>query len=304
MRIRLLLLGTLALCMLAATGCTTATGHFDKTVTIGNTPHVTINCPVGSAIVRGGAPGSVSVVADFKVKSIDPSRIVERLENKPPITASGNSVTIGAGETSRSNFLRRYTFHYQIVVPSDAEVTTNMGVGDTKISGLDSKLRINSGVGKVELSDFSGEGEINSGVGGVNADHFSGKLKVHSGTGGLHVRANQMKQGVIELETGAGNIEIADLRGGLKLHTGTGSVKISGSPASDWTIENGSGNIEVGMGEKAAFNLKAESGTGNVSIAHPLTTVTAQSGHRIEGKANGGGPLVTLKVGAGNISIN
>lgn len=288
--------------MLAASGCTTASGHFEKTVNVASAPHVTINCPIGAVVVRGGAPGSVSVDADVKVRALDASRIVERLESRPPVSVNGNTVIIGA--PTNSNFLHRYTFHYQIVVPSDAEVTTNIGVGDTKVSGLDSRLRVNSGVGKVELSDFSGEGVINSGVGGVNADHFSGKLKVNSGTGGLHVRANQMKQGTIELETGAGNIEITDLRGGLRLHTGTGSVKISGSPSSDWSIENGTGSIVLNLEEKAAFNLRADSGTGNVSIAHPLSTVTTQSGRHIEGQVNGGGPLVNLKVGAGNININ
>ncbi|HUO61168.1 MAG TPA: DUF4097 family beta strand repeat-containing protein, partial [Candidatus Acidoferrales bacterium] len=122
--------------------------------------------------------------------------------------------------------------------------------------------------------------------------------------GGLHVRANQMKQGVIELETGAGNVEIADLRGGLKLHTGTGSVKVSGSPSSDWSIEDGTGNIALDVGDKAAFNLRAECGVGSVSVAHALSTVTTQSGRRVEGKSNGGGPMINLKVGAGNISIN
>jgi DUF4097 and DUF4098 domain-containing protein YvlB len=292
------------MCMLAATACTSASGHFDQTLTVGNTPHVRINCPAGSVIVRGGAPGSVSVLADFKVKALDPSRIVERLENKPPISASGNSVTIGTSDTSHSGFLRRYTFHYQIVVPSDAEVTTNLGMGDTRVSGLDARLTINSGMGRVDLSEFSGDATINNGMGGVNADHFSGRLKVNTGTGGLHVRANQMKEGMIELETGAGNVEITDLRGGLRLHTGTGSIKVSGAPSSDWTIENGTGSIDIGMAQKAAFNLRADSGTGNVSIAHPLMTVSAQSGRHIEGKANGGGPLVTLKTGTGNININ
>lgn len=292
------------LAVVGTTACSTAHGHFESTLQVGTAPHVTINCPTGSVLVRGGSPGTVVVDADYTVTAIGASNILERWDKHPPISSGGSTVTIGTAEASSSSPLRHLKFHYQIVVPSDAEVSTNIGVGDAKVSGLESRLKINAGAGKVDLSEFSGEGTINSGVGHITADHFSGKLKIHTGTGGLHVRANQMKEGVIDLETGAGNVEISDLRGGLKLHTGTGSVKVSGSPASDWSIEDGTGSIEVSMAEKAAFNLKAECGAGNVSIAHPLTTVAAQSGRHVEGKVNGGGPNVTLKVGAGNITIN
>ncbi len=270
MRVRpavLILLAAVA-AVLVTSGCSRASGSFEQTLKVGAAPHVTIHCPEGSVIVRGGGAGTITVSASFTVRAPDAGSLAEQWEHHPPIEQHGDDVVIGAGASS-SNLFRKLTFHYQIELPSDAEVTSDVGVGHQNISGLQGKLHINTGVGRIELADFSGDGEIKTGVGDLDASHFSGKLRFHTGTGSVHVHAAQAANGSIDVETGVGSVEVENLNGSFRAHTGTGKVTVSGAPLSPWNIDTGAGSVELMFSPKAALQLKAESPAGEVRINNP-----------------------------------
>ena len=82
--------------------------------------------------------------------------------------------------------------------------------------------------------------------------------------------AEQTGEGDVKAQTGSGRIELKDIHGGLHAGTGSGDIKISGSPASDWRLETGSGSIEFSPGN-TGFVLDASTGSGSVHTDHEMT---------------------------------
>jgi hypothetical protein len=54
---------------------------------------------------------------------------------------------------------------------------------------------------------------------------------------------------------------------------------------------------------QAAFDLQARTGSGRISIDHPLTVRGQLSPRRLEGRFRNGGALVALSTASGNITI-
>jgi len=107
----------------------------------------------------------------------------------------------------------------------------------------------------------------------------------------------------VKAQTGSGNIELRNLRGGLHAGTGSGNIKAGGTPAYDWKLETGSGNVEFWAGS-AALTLDASTGSGGIHSDQEMTTQGSQDHHHLTGKLHGGGPTVRIETGSGDIRIH
>src|SRR5438094_772729 len=71
---------------------------------------------------------------------------------------------------------------------------------------------------------------------------------------------------------------------------------------------SGSGNVQLKLPEQAAFDLGASTGSGRVVVDHPVTmTLQGDVRHEqraVRGKVRGGGPLVTVHTGSGDVHID
>lgn len=145
----------------------------------------------------------------------------------------------------------------------------------------------------VEVNATSGSGNIDaSGIGGA----------LHAQTGSGNITASQVSGGEIKVQTGSGNIHLTNANGSLRAQTGSGSIDIGGQPKGEWRLQTGFGHVTLSLGNNP-FTLDASTGFGSIKTAQPLVTEGSVGRQHVSGKANGGGPLVKVATGSGDIRI-
>ncbi len=115
----------------------------------------------------------------------------------------------------------------------------------------------------------------------------------------------QAAPGEVEVETGSGSLDLRGLRGGLRAHTGSGDIRASGEPTGEWSIQTGSGELSLHLPASSAFTVRAHSSSGQIVLDqdHPLLIQGTLRRGEISGTVHGGGPVLDLRTGSGNIRI-
>jgi len=202
--------------------------------------------------------------------------------------------------------MRNISIDYEITVPPDTAVRARNGSGNQEIDGLRSKLDLESGSGDMRLRDVSGDIHVHTGSGNVEGREVSGPLTAEAGSGDIRVEAKG--SGDVRVHTGSGNIELHQVNGAMRAEAGSGDVRVDGVQKGDWDVKTGSGNVQLKLPEQAAFDLGASTGSGRVVVDHPVTmTLQGDVRHEqrsVRGKVRGGGPLLTVHTGSGDVHID
>ncbi len=94
----------------------------------------------------------------------------------------------------------------------------------------------------------------------------------------------------------------------MRAEAGSGDVRVDGVQKGDWDVKTGSGNVQLKLPDQAAFDIGASTGSGRVVVDHPVTmTLQGDVRHEqraVRGKVRGGGPLVTVHTGSGDVHID
>ena len=106
----------------------------------------------------------------------------------------------------------------------------------------------------------------------------------------------------MKAETGSGTIRLHGVSSALKASTGSGDIEADGQPSTDWKVSTGSGSIHLTVGN-AHFNLDADTGSGTINVAQPITMQGSLNRHHVSGVVNGGGPTIRANTGSGDIQI-
>jgi len=268
-----------ALAALAAVSAQAAEATFDRTLTFSGRADLTVSTGAGNIHITPGAPGQIHVVGHIRSGWGSDDNRVRELAAHPPIEQTGNIVRIGLHQGNLHNI----SIDYEVQAPADSFLDAGSGSGAI----------IDDGVGA--------NAKLNTGSGNIHATGLRGGFTAETGSGSIY--AEQTGQGDVKAETGSGSIELRNLNGALRAQTGSGSIKVTGAPAGPWRLETGSGSVEVWTGS-SAFDLDAESGSGGVHSDRDIVTRETGGHHHVTGKINGGGPLVHIETGSGNIRIH
>lgn len=291
--------------LLASTAALASTpqGTFERTLQVGGPVDLEVLTHSGDVTVRAGASGSIFIrgkiyVGDrwFGGRRDDD---VHAIEKNPPIRQSGNSVHIDYVD------YHNISVDYEITVPADATVRTHSGSGDQIVEGTRGNADVQTGSGDVKLANLTGEIHLQTGSGDVRARSISGV--VHGGTGSGNIEIEETGSGDIDLHTGSGNVIARGIQGGFHGETGSGDVTAEGTQTGSWEIRTGSGNVHVRLPGNAAFEADISTSSGSVDVGAPIEmTVQGRIGdvHKsIHGKVRGGGPLLRVRTGSGDIHI-
>ncbi|HEV2715030.1 MAG TPA: DUF4097 family beta strand repeat-containing protein [Terriglobales bacterium] len=293
--------GLLAIASLAAAS---AQGSFERTFQLSGPVDLEVLTRSGDISVHSGPAGTVSVSGKIHVSDrwFEGSRQgdVSEVEKNPPIRQNGNSIHIDYVN------MRNISIDYDITVPADTAVRARSGSGNQQIEGLRSKLDLESGSGDMRLKDVSGDIHVHTGSGNVEGRDVSGPLNAEAGSGDIRVEAKG--SGDVRVHTGSGNIELHQVNGSMRAEAGSGDVRVDGAQKGDWDVKTGSGNVELRLPQEAAFDLGASTGSGRVVVDHPVTmTLQGDVRHEqraVHGKVHGGGPLLTVHTGSGDVHID
>jgi len=281
----------------------TPQGSFEKTLQVNGPVNLEVLTRSGDVTVRAGSSGTVVIrgkifVGDrwFGEKHEDE---VKAIENNPPIRQDGNSVHIDKVDA------HDISVDYEITVPVDTTLHTQSGSGDQIIEGTHGNAEITTGSGDVKLANLVGEVRLQTGSGNIRAHQVSGAIR--GGTGSGDVEIEEMGAGDVDLHTGSGNITARGMQGGFHGETGSGEVTAEGTQGGPWEIQTGSGNVRVRLPQNSAFDADISTSSGSVNLDAPVEMTVqgrVEDIHKsIHGKVRGGGQLLRVRTGSGDIHI-
>jgi hypothetical protein len=281
----------------------TPQGHFEKTFQVNGPVDLEVQTRSGDIIVRSGPAGSVSIrgkiyVGDhwlFGSRHTD----VSDIEEHPPLRQDGNKIRIDYVN------IRDISVNYEITVPEDTTIRSHSGSGDQTIEGTRGNADLQSGSGDMKLSRLTGEIRLQTGSGNVRARDISGPVRGGAGSGDIEVE--ETGTGDIDLHTGSGNITARGIQGAFRADAGSGDITAEGTQTGAWEIHTGSGNVHVRLPANAAFDANISTSSGTLDVDAPITMTVQgrvqETRKSIIGKVRGGGPLLTLRTGSGDIHI-
>jgi hypothetical protein len=281
----------------------TPQGTFEKTLSVSGPVDLEVLTRSGDVTVRAGASGSVVIRGKIYVgdhwlmggREAD----VHQIEQNPPIRQEGNNIHVEYVD------MKNISVNYEITVPADTTIRSHTGSGDELIEGTHGNLDVQTGSGDVKLNNLTGEIRLQTGSGDIKAHQIAGAVK--GGTGSGDVVIEETGAGDIDLHTGSGNITARGVQGGFHGETGSGDITAEGTQSGSWEIHTGSGNVHVRLPANAAFDADISTSSGTVDVGAPIEmTVQGRVGEmrkQIRGKVRGGGPLLRVRTGSGDISI-
>lgn len=281
----------------------TPQGTFDKTFQVSGPVDLEVLTRSGDITVRKGAAGTVTIHGKIFVGdrwfSGGRKSEVEAIEQNPPVRQEGNSVRIDYVN------VRDISVDYEITVPEDTTLRTHSGSGDQTIEDIHGNADLQSGSGDMRLARLVGEVRLQTGSGDVRAHDISGPVRGGAGSGDIEIE--ERAAGDIDLHTGSGKIVMRGVNGALHAEAGSGDITAEGTQTGAWEIHTGSGDVHVRLPENAAFDANISTSSGTIDVDAPIqTTIQGRlndSHKRIEGKVRGGGPLLSLRTGSGDIHI-
>ena len=252
---------------------------FERTLSVNGKVELTVNTGSGSIHISRGSSSQVHIVGRVRSDWGAGEDRVREIANNPPIEQTGNIIRIGGHHEN----LNHVSIEYDIQAPEDAYLDAGSGSGDVTDEGVGENAKISTGSGNIRATGLQGGFSVGTGSGDIYAEGASA--------------------GDVKAQTGSGTIELKGVHGGLRAGTGSGDIKVNGAPAADWKLETGSGSIEMWPGD-ANFSLDASTGSGTVHTDGEMTVQGSFDRHHITGKIHGGGPMVRVETGSGDIHIH
>ena len=181
------------------------------------------------------------------------------------------------------------------VISARRAVSAQTGGGSIRVQKCGAEVKVESGGGSLEVGEAGGEVIAETGGGSIRVWSAQGRVRAGSGGGSIHLTG--LTHGV-QVETGAGGI-IAEFAGGASL--------------TDSMLETSSGDVTVYLPANVGVTIRGaiESGSKN-SVRSDFTELRVVSDsdqqwgpHEVlvEGKLNGGGPVLKLRTTTGNIVL-
>jgi DUF4097 and DUF4098 domain-containing protein YvlB len=311
------------LCAIAMAGSAFASsiqGSFQRTYTVNGPVDLEALTHSGDITIRSGPAGTVTISGKIQVQDRwlggDRPAMVSQIEQNPPIRQSGNSIRIdlldGQGAPVHDHGLHMdyldghgISVDYEITLPPDSAVRTESGSGDQRVDDMRGKLELRTGSGDMRLRN-TGAVRVHTGSGDVEAVDVSGSFAAEAGSGDIRVEGKALSD--VHVTTGSGNIELRGVKGWLEAESASGDVTIEGEQTGGWNVRTSSGNVELRLPDNAAFDLDASTGSGEIETGRQVVAMVqgkiGGARSQISGKANGGGPRLTVHTGSGDIRIN
>jgi hypothetical protein len=299
----LVVLLTLLFASTAVFASSTPQGTFDRTLQVTGPVDLEVLTHSGDVTVKAGSSSTVEIHGKIFVNDRwlmgQRNGDVQSIQQNPPIRQEGNSIHI--------DYVNAHdiSVDYEITVPSDTTIRTHSGSGDQIIEGTHGNADVQTGSGDVKLANLNGEIHLQTGSGNVRAREISGAVR--GGTGSGDIEIEETGSGDVELRTGSGNIEARGIQGGFRGETGSGDITAEGAQSGTWEIRTGSGNVRVTLPGNSAFDADISTSSGSIDVNSPIETMVQgrveETKRHIQGKVRGGGPLLSVRTGSGDIHI-
>ncbi len=331
------------LCAPLALADDAAQGSFARTLKVSGPVNLEVRTGSGKIAIRNGDAATVQINATMRAGSdwtawfhgASAEERIKAIQSNPPIEQNGNSIRVGFHHDDA--LYRNISISYDIVVPAETKVRSHTGSGSQTIEGVRGPVEAKAGSGSLKIVDVDQGLVAGTGSGSIEMDGIGGNITAHAGSGSI--RGNHLGGGMqssaaagrasgvlkasarsssmqaspsrsgnggvaqLELQTGSGTIRLENVAGALRAQTGSGSIEVGGEPVGNWELRTGSGGVEVRLPQSAAFNFYGHTGSGSITVDHPLTIEGTVSKREIRGKVRGGGFGLDIRTASGGIHV-
>jgi beta-lactamase regulating signal transducer with metallopeptidase domain len=253
---------------------------FDRTLSVSGEAKLMVSTGSGDIHLTRGSDNQIHIHGQIHVNRDGSEEKAREIAANPPIEQTGNVIRVGQQQEEHWEGI---SINYRIEAPAGILLGATSGSGNI----------VDEGVGQ--------NAKLETGSGDITASILQGSFIVKTGSG--NITAEQTGEGDVKAETGSGNIEIKDVHGSFHAQTGSGDIKATGTPSAPWTLQTGSGNIDIWSGN-APLTLDGSTGSGSVITDHEMLVQGSLDRHHIKGNLNGGGPLVRVQTGSGEIHVH
>jgi hypothetical protein len=253
---------------------------FDRTLSVGGEAQLMVSTGAGNIHLTRGSGSQIHIHGQIHVNREGSQQQAREIAANPPIEQSGNVIRVGK---QHEEHWEGISIDYEIEAPAGTVLQATSGSGNIEDEGVGQNAKLQTGSGDITASGLQGQFTLQTGSGNITAE--------------------QTGEGDVKAETGSGNIEIKEVHGGFRAQTGSGDIKATGTPSAPWTLQTGSGNIDIWSGN-APLTLDGSSGSGSVTTDHEMLVQGSLDQHHIKGNLNGGGPLVRVQTGSGEIHVH
>jgi hypothetical protein len=274
-----------AAALLTFTTAAFADSTFDRSIATSAQPDVYVSTGSGSIRITPSSSNQVHIIghvhAGWSAFGNVDGRITKIVEN-PPISQSGNSIHIG--DSPERSFFNNITIDYEISVPANAALNLRSGSGDVETNNVGRFLTASSGSGNVRAHGLHGAATLDSGSGDIELE--------------------EQAPGDVHAKTGSGSIRIHGLDGALYARTGSGDIEAEGHIQGPANVSSGSGDVRLHLNPDSRFTVEAATGSGDIHVRFPgAPKEEDDSRHHLSASINGGGSILELHTGSGDIEI-
>ena len=205
------------------------------------------------------------------------------------------------------------------------DVSVETRKGDVQISDAGGNVKVSGRGGDVSISNVSGAATIDG--------EFYGSIKLEKIAKGVHFVSQRTDLTVTKIsgrvDTSSGNLEITDASGSVSLktkdydvvmenvggrihinnHNGIVELRFATPPKDDIDVNNDSAGITLTLPSKAAFEIHADSHSGEIESEFSESSLKKTGGgngdsdSHLEGKVGARGPKINLKTSYGSIAL-
>lgn len=276
---------------------------FEKTYKTGKSAVLEVSSSSGDvSIKRGGneviVVGLIRAGHSWKMSASKADEVAKYIKDNPPITHSGKKVIIKKIDREDS---RVVYINYEITVPQNTQVSISTGSGDLEVVGVSGPAELSTGSGDVYIESVKKGAELSTGSGDITGKSLAGDISARTGSGDINIKFSD--QADLRASTGSGDITIDRLEGSLTARTGSGNATVSGTAVDEWKISTGSGDVKVTLSDKIGYNVNIKTNSGYIETEPPITVSGRIKRNEIEGKIRGGGKMISLSTGSGDIYL-
>jgi hypothetical protein len=253
---------------------------FDRTLSVSGEAQLMVSTGSGNIHLTRGSGSQIRIHGEIHVNRDGSEEQARAIAANPPVEQNGNVIRIGQ---QHEEHLQGISVNYEIEAPAGTILGATSGSGNIEDEGVGKNAKLQTGSGDIKASSLEGPFTVETGSGNITAE--------------------QTGEGDVKAETGSGNIEIKDVRGKFYAQTGSGDINATGTPSAPWTLQTGSGNIDIQPGG-APLTLDASTGSGSVTTDQQMLVQGSLDRHHVKGNLNGGGPLVRVQTGSGEIHVH
>lgn len=222
-------------------------------------------------------------------------------EHRIPVVKDGGVLKVGTGAERGPHAAMRDVL---ILLPEKVRVDVEGTLGDVEVQGFTGGVRVDILHGKVRVAACSSGVDVKTVTGDIVVQDVKGDivLKTVSGT----ITGRNLKSTLIETKSVAGDQDLSRSQTRqLRMNSHSGNLRFGGGTGKEAMFEASSfsGDIEIALGPKEAFDLQAKSRQGRISTGAGIA-VTERTENHVRGVANKGGASVKLTTYSGNIRVS